>query len=203
MNDELARERELVRRCRAGSEAAYAEFIASRSRLLFSLAVRLAGSPAVAEDVVTATFVEAFRAIERGDERLPLTAWLAGLCVRHARRRVGSGALPARRGLLAGQVRHDVAGSTIAGALSGLPFEARAALLLRFTLGLSAADAAFGLGVAPSAFGACLARGLADLRAQIERPGERVALARPESRPQTALRRGVAFDPRISAGGRD
>ncbi len=82
-----AQERDLVRRCRAGSEAAYTELIAAHGRRLFRLAVRLSGSRATAEDAAQATFRGAFRSIERGEERLPLAAWLTGRCVQEARRR--------------------------------------------------------------------------------------------------------------------
>ena len=155
----------LVHRCRLGSEAAYAELIARTSRLLFTLAVRLVGSPAAAEDLVRDTFVEAFRAIERHEERMPLTPWLAGLCVRRARRRVGSGPrhgpLPVASGRERGLgTKHDLAACVVA-----LPFEERAVLALRFGMGLGVADVALALGIDRDEVRGRLTNVLGELRA--------------------------------------
>jgi RNA polymerase sigma-70 factor (ECF subfamily) len=140
-----AAELDLVRRCRLGSESAYAELIASVGRALFTLAVRLVGSPSAAEAVVRDTFVEAFRAVEDHGERLPLAPWLAGLCVRRARRRVGSG--PLGRPLIGARPdRAGLSGPDLAACLAALPFEQRAVLALRFGMGLGADETALALG---------------------------------------------------------
>ena len=166
MTNGQAPERDLSRRCRAGDDRAYAELVAAHGRGLFTLAFRLVGSRAGAEALVEATILEAFRSIERHEERLPLSVWLAGLCVRQARRRAGSGA--ARRLLPrpTGRIPHDSQDEQgLADALAGLPFEERAAVVLRFVLGLTVADAVVAQDVPHAAVVACLARGLDRLRA--------------------------------------
>ena len=158
-------EPDLVHRCRLGSEAAYAELIARTSRPLFGLAVRLVGSPAVAEDLVRDAFVEAFRAIEQREERLPLRPWLAALCVRRARRRVGSGALRDHQPAVsrAGPARRTE--RDLASCLAALPFGQRAVLALRFGMGLGADDTALALGIDRSEVRRRLAGVLSELRA--------------------------------------
>ena len=160
-----ATEPDLVQHCRLGSEAAYAELISSAGRPLFTLAVRLVGSPVVAETLVRDTFVEAFRAIERHEERLPLTAWLAGLCVRRARRRVRSGPLVRRPLVVSRAERELLSGLDLAGCLAALPFEQRAVLALRFGIGLGADETALALGIDRSEVRRRLAGVLSELRA--------------------------------------
>ena len=157
-------ERELLHRCRLGSEAAYAELIGRTSRPLFALAVRCVGSPVVAETVVRDTLVEAFRAIERREERLPLVPWIVGLCVRRARRRAGSGPLGGRVRAVT-RAEPGRRGRDLDACLAALPFEQRAVLALRFGLGLGADEAAFALGIDRYALIRRLAAALADLRA--------------------------------------
>ncbi|HET7727895.1 MAG TPA: sigma factor, partial [Candidatus Limnocylindrales bacterium] len=55
-------ERELLRRCRAGSEAAYAELVRRYRPRLYRIAYRLTNSVEAAEDAVQETFLAAFRA---------------------------------------------------------------------------------------------------------------------------------------------
>ena len=188
-----AQERDLVRRCRAGSEAAYTELIAAHGRRLFRLAVRLSGSRATAEDAAQATFRGAFRSIERGEERLPLAAWLTGRCVQEARRREPLAGRDRQRtrghGLPAGQPER----APIVDALASLPFEARAVLVLRFAMGLSADETAAALDISSTACHAHLSRGLgmlaraigpdADSVADPVRDTPRAAPTRPQLRP--------------------
>ena len=157
-------EPDLVQHCRLGSETAYAELISSAGRSLFTLAVRLVGSPVVAETLVRDTFVEAFRAIERHEERLPLTPWLAWLCVRRARRRVGSGPLVRRPLVVSRAERGRRTGRDLAACLAALPFEQRAVLALRFGMGLGADETALALGIDRSDVRRRLAGVLSELR---------------------------------------
>ncbi len=94
---EVRDERELVRRCRDGSEAAYAELVRSHRPRLYLLAYRLTGDRETAEDVVQETFLAAFRSIEKVDPRPSLSPWLntivlrtAGRAASRARSRVGA-----------------------------------------------------------------------------------------------------------------
>jgi RNA polymerase sigma-70 factor, ECF subfamily len=79
-------ERELVRRCKEGSEAAYAELIRQHRQRLLNLAYRLTNSREVAEDVVQDTFIAAFRTMERFEPRPSVGPWLTTIAVRFASR---------------------------------------------------------------------------------------------------------------------
>ena len=103
MGDSVWSEQELVRRCKEGSEAAYAELVHQHRSRLLNLAYRLTGDPDLAEDVVQETFLAAFRAMERFEPQPALAPWLNTIAVRlagrHASRRAqapGSLDRPAR-----------------------------------------------------------------------------------------------------------
>ena len=83
---EVRDERELVRRCREGSEAAYAELVRSHRPRLYLLAFRLTGDRETAEDVVQEAFLAAFRSIEKVDPRPSLSPWLNTIVLRMAGR---------------------------------------------------------------------------------------------------------------------
>src|SRR4051794_3100135 len=74
----------LVRRCKEGSEAAYAELVRRHRTRLYTLAYRLLGDREAAEDVVQETFVAAFRAMDRFEPRPSLSAWLNTILLRLA-----------------------------------------------------------------------------------------------------------------------
>ncbi|MHB8672400.1 MAG: RNA polymerase sigma factor [Candidatus Limnocylindrales bacterium] len=86
MNEPGRDERELVRRCREGSESAYAELVRRHRPRLYVLAHRLVGDRETAEDVVQETFLAAFRSIERVDPRPSLDPWLNTIVIRIAGR---------------------------------------------------------------------------------------------------------------------
>ncbi|MHB8399817.1 MAG: RNA polymerase sigma factor [Candidatus Limnocylindrales bacterium] len=79
-------ERELVRRCREGSEAAYAELVRRHRPRLYTLAYRLVGDRETAEDVVQETFLAAFRQIDKVEPRPSLDPWLNTIALRIAGR---------------------------------------------------------------------------------------------------------------------
>jgi RNA polymerase sigma factor (sigma-70 family) len=85
----------LVRRCKEGSEAAYAELVRQHRQRLLNLAARLTNSPHIAEDVVQETFLAAFRSMERFEPRPSVGAWLNAICVRLSSRAVSRS--PGRR----------------------------------------------------------------------------------------------------------
>lgn len=72
LNDEAA----LLARIRAGDKAACAECIDIHSPAVYSLALRLMGNEAEAEDVVQDTFFNAFKAIDSFEGRSSLSTWL-------------------------------------------------------------------------------------------------------------------------------
>jgi len=85
--DEWGRdEQELVRRCKEGSEAAYAALVRLHRPRLYTLAYRLLLDRESAEDVVQETFIAAFRQMERFEPRPSLAAWLNTIALRTATR---------------------------------------------------------------------------------------------------------------------
>ena len=204
-------ESELVRRCKEGQEAAYAELVRRHRPRLFSLAYRLTAQRETAEDVVQETFIAAFRTMERFEPRPSLGAWLNTILIRAAGRaaerneaRAGSSldALLDDDGLLlehvvaAGIAPHDDPAAaaeaaelraTLARAIAGLPFRYRAAVVTRFVLGMDYAEAAAALDIGLNTYKSHLLRGTRILRAALA--GEReeadeVAIARPQLAPQ-------------------
>ena len=185
-------ERELVRRCKEGSEAAYAELVRQHRQRLLNLAARLTNSPHLAEDVVQETFLAAFRSIERFEPRPSVSAWLNAICVRLASRAVSRS--PGRRDdSLDRMMGADAAGDpsrpmgdlmatgdagsdphaaaeaaevrrTVAAAIAELPFKHRTAVVLRYVVGLDYADAARTMDVPLNTYKSHLLRGTRALR---------------------------------------
>lgn len=69
-------ERDLIRRCKAGDEDAWREFIDTYKHVVYSFAYDMLRNPEDAEDVAQEVFINAFRAIGsfRGDARI--STWL-------------------------------------------------------------------------------------------------------------------------------
>jgi RNA polymerase sigma-70 factor (ECF subfamily) len=189
-------ERELVRRCKEGSEAAYAELVRQHRQRLLNLAARLTNSPHLAEDVVQETFLAAFRSMERFEPRPSVGAWLNAICVRLSSRAVSRS--PERRddsldrmldadaagdpsrpagGLLADGTAsadpHAAAEAAevrraVAVAIGQLPFKQRTAVVLRYVVGLDYADAARTMDVPLNTFKSHLLRGTRALRESLD-----------------------------------
>jgi RNA polymerase sigma-70 factor (ECF subfamily) len=187
-------ERDLVRRCREGSESAYAELVRSHRPRLYLLAFRLVGDRETAEDVVQETFLAAFRSIEKVEPRPSLSPWLNTIALRTAgraasrrRSRPGPSLDQAIRGQLGartspaptigeGIVDLDPSGDPhaaaeaaelrrdLAAALIDLPFKYRAAVVLRHIMGLDYAEAARELDLPLNTFKSHLLRGTRLLR---------------------------------------
>jgi RNA polymerase sigma-70 factor (ECF subfamily) len=191
---EVKDERELVRRCREGSESAYAELVRSHRPRLYLLAYRLVGDRETAEDVVQETFLAAFRSIEKVEPRPSLNPWLNTIVLRTAgraasRRRSRPGpsldqAVRADPGSAAsgaptigeGMIDRDPSGDPhaaaeaaelrrdLAAALIDLPFKYRVAVVLRHVMGLDYAEAARELDLPLNTFKSHLLRGTRLLR---------------------------------------
>jgi RNA polymerase sigma-70 factor (ECF subfamily) len=194
---EVRDERELVRRCREGSEAAYAELVRSHRPRLYLLAYRLTGDREAAEDVVQETFLAAFRSIEKVDPRPSLSPWLntivlrtAGRAASRARSRAGSSLDQAtRREAITGSAVDQSLGATLvdfdpvsdphasaeaaelrrdlAAAMIDLPFKYRAAVVLRHVMGMDYAEAAREMDVPLNTYKSHLLRGTKVLRAAL------------------------------------
>ena len=182
-------ERELVRRCKEGSEAAYAELVRQHGVRLVTLAYRLTGSRETAEDVVQETFLAAFRGMERFTPRPSLAAWITTICVRLAgragQRRAATRAasldqlaelgspveVDALFGEASGDRRDPHAAAeaselrqVLMAAIAALPYKQRAAVVLRFVSGLDYAEAAQALDVPLNTYKSHLQRGTRQLR---------------------------------------
>ena len=191
---EVRDERELVRRCREGSEAAYAELVRSHRPRLYLLAYRLIGDRETAEDVVQETFLAAFRSIEKVDPRPSLSPWLNTIVLRTAGRAASRARSRAGSSLDQATPRQAPGGATFAHALGDslvdadpgadphaaaeaaelrqdlatavleLPFKYRAAVVLRHVMGLDYAEAARELDLPLNTFKSHLLRGTKLLR---------------------------------------
>lgn len=191
---EVRDERELVRRCREGSESAFAELVRSHRPRLYLLAYRLTGDRETAEDVVQETFLAAFRSIEKVDPRPSLSPWLntialrtAGRAASRARSRAGSSLdQSTHRDSLTGPATEHTLGSglidfdpetdphasaeaaelrrDLAAALIDLPFRFRAAVVLRHVMGMDYAEAARELDIPLNTYKSHLLRGTKLLR---------------------------------------
>lgn len=191
---EVKDEHELVRRCRDGSEAAYAELVRSHRPRLYLLAYRLTGTRETAEDVVQETFLAAFRQIEKVDPRPSLSPWLNTIVLRTAGRAASRARTRAHASLDQATQRLDLNGHAmshaiadglidadpgtdpheaaeaaelrrdLAAAMLALPFKYRAAVVLRHVMGLDYAEAARELDLPLNTFKSHLLRGTKLLR---------------------------------------
>jgi RNA polymerase sigma-70 factor (ECF subfamily) len=210
-------EPELVRRCKEGSEAAYAELVRRHRPRLFSLAVRLTGQRESAEDAVQETFIAAFRTIERFEPRPSLSAWLNTILIRTAGRaaeRSEARSGPSLDALLDDDdLLQDHAPATrlaaandpaaaaeaaelrvvLSRAIADLPFRYRAAVVTRFVLGMDYAEAAASLDTGLNTYKSHLLRGTRLLREALagQRPGPDQIEEEPQQRVEP---RPAAFD---------
>ncbi len=156
-----------------GDPGPLGELFDRASPQLLALALHLCGNPADAEDALQATFVTAIGRRADWDSARPVLPWLCGILTlqtkkigeRRVRRREaelpelvledGSPVDASERRELVGKLRHHV---------DQLPQEQRQVLLLQLEHGLSPAEVAEVLGVAPGTVRMRLHRGLKALR---------------------------------------
>lgn len=193
MTEWVRDEVELVRRCREGSDAAYAVLVREHRPRLFTLAYRLTGDRATAEDAVQEAFLAAFKAIDRFEPKPSLAAWLNTITVRIAKRAAtrtrtradtslstmeGDGnPQPTALGLADPGVDGDPVAAAesaelraqVSAAIERLPFNYRTAVVLRFVTGLDYAAAAGAMDVPLNTFKSHLLRGTRLLRADLAR----------------------------------
>lgn len=81
----------LIRRCRAGEEAAFEEMVAAYHRRVWSIAYQMSGDPDDADDITQEAFVRVYRSIGRFREESSFSTWLyritMNLCTDFLRRR--------------------------------------------------------------------------------------------------------------------
>ncbi|MFQ5599961.1 MAG: RNA polymerase sigma factor [Candidatus Krumholzibacteriia bacterium] len=155
--------RSLVRAARARHPGAFRQLVEMYMRSIYGIAYRLMGNHDDADDVAQETFVRAYEALERYDERYTMYTWLRTIATRVALNEIDK----RRRRQTAGGERFEVAAQTVQEtaanpeesfegeetrrrlekALATLPEEFRVTLTLRTYDELSYAEIAAALGV--------------------------------------------------------
>jgi RNA polymerase sigma factor (sigma-70 family) len=185
--DAVAEEAELVERARAGDPDAYGDLVTMHQAAAFRVAYLLLGSPADAEDAAQDAFVKAHAALWRFRAGRPFRPWLleiVGNEARNRRRSLGRRArlLDRAGALLRGAAPPDTAAAEVVvlagearaevrAALGALRREERAVVACRYLLDLSEAETAAALGIPAGTVKSRLSRGLARLRAELDRAG--------------------------------
>jgi RNA polymerase sigma-70 factor, ECF subfamily len=160
-NPARTEEMALVERCRRGDLAAFEELYKAHAGKLFSVACRMLGNPADAEDLLQEIFLSAHRKLEgfRGDSALG--TWLYRLATNHcldylrsraARTSQVTDALDDERGHFeperAGLADRSITKMDLERALAQLPEGCRAAFVLHDVEGLEHREVAEALGIA-------------------------------------------------------
>ena len=159
---------------RRSREKAFDSLYRDHFREIFGYALALLHSPADAEDATQATFLNAYRALERGERPRHAASWLRTIALnvcrehfRRASRRPDEVSLEEDPGDLVVEAPEPAIGDVIRG-LSHLPFNQRAALVMREFEGRSMAEIAGLLEVTSSAVETLLFRARRALREQLD-----------------------------------
>jgi len=141
----------LIARSRSGDWEAFAGLIRMHQRMIHSLAYRMSGSAADAEDLAQETFIRAYRALDSYRGGAKFSSWLyriaLNLCLRWRRLEIRRGAADrewARAG--ARDTAPDARSERVQEALLMLPPKQRAAVVLTVFDGMSHSEAATMLG---------------------------------------------------------
>ncbi len=170
----------LVERARAGDMDAFEELVMRHAERLFATLRSFGLDDAEAHEVAQETFLRAWRALPRFEARARFFTWLYRIgfneAQRHLARRPPPGLLvsselapvsdlPAREPGPADQAENEELRATLHRALSEIPIELRAPVVLRDVEGLSTREAASVLELGEAAFKSRLHRGRLALRA--------------------------------------
>src|SRR6185503_4261521 len=160
-NPARAEEMALVERCRHGDLAAFEELYKAHAGKLFSVACRMLGNPADAEDLLQEIFLSAHRKLDGFRGESALGTWLYRLATNHcldylrsraARTSQVTDALDDERGVFepgrAGLAERAITKMDLERALVQLPEGCRAAFLLHDVQGLEHREVAEALGIA-------------------------------------------------------
>jgi len=180
-------DRELVRRARGGEYEAFEALVSRYERRVYSLALRMVGREADAEDVVQETFLSVVEHLREFREESAFAGWLLRIAANHAlkllRKRRGLSTVPLgdEEGLERPEViarwkeePERLAGRPevkrlLAAALGELDEKHRAVFLLRDVEGLSTEAAAEALGITPGNVKVRLLRARLKLRERLTR----------------------------------
>jgi len=176
-------ELDLVRRARSGDAEAFREIVQAHSRPLWRAAYRVLNDAAAAEDAVQNAFLNAWRTLDRFDDRAQLSTWLYRIVMNAAidlrrqrsRRQALAGALPEDdHGQItvkspAADPHREAVWRQIAerarDAIADLSETERTAVLLRHFEGCTTAEIAHALGSDESAAKQAVFRAVRKLRA--------------------------------------
>jgi RNA polymerase sigma-70 factor (ECF subfamily) len=176
-----AEEVEYVTRARQGNEAAWEWLVRRYQEPVFRLAYLIMGDADDAEDVAQETFVRAYLSLNRFDASRPLRPWLMQITAnlsRNRRRSLGrywgalqrffqasdTHSLSPAADTTGAAVQHRLEAAQLWQAVRQLPSGAQDTVYLRYFLGLSEAETADALGVAPGTVKSRMHRALQRLR---------------------------------------
>lgn len=176
---------QLVERARAGDDRAFADLVRRHQRRALRLAMAICGSMEEAEDAVQDAFVKAHGALDRVHPHAPVRPWLLQVVANTARnhrrstwRRTAAHRRAAARAPEAEMSSVNdhpddlavraVVDDALWAAVAGLNERDRRIVALRYFAGLSEAETAATLDVAPGTVKSRTARALGRLRAELE-----------------------------------
>jgi RNA polymerase sigma-70 factor, ECF subfamily len=164
---ERADDRELVERARAGDLDAFGELVSTYERRVASVLYRLLDDPRDVEEATQDVFVQAWRNLGRFRGHSQLFTWLYRIAVNEAlmrkrRKRHDLQELDDR--LAAAPDPEPGLRELLVRALAALPFEHRAAVVLRDVEGLSNVEVAEALGISVAAAKSRIHRGRLQIR---------------------------------------
>jgi RNA polymerase sigma-70 factor (ECF subfamily) len=180
-----AQERALIARARAGDETAFAQLVTEHSARVYGALRRFGLTAQEADEVAQEVFLRAWRGMPRFEERSQFSTWLYRIAFNEAQRRLGRRPPPAASSRLDDEDAIAALPAAIdtgpqartldrefeqmlEQALTQLPADLRAAVVLRDLEGLSTEEAAAVAGVRQAAFKSRLHRGRMQLRALLE-----------------------------------
>jgi RNA polymerase sigma factor (sigma-70 family) len=158
---------------RGTSDLAFERLYRRHRRDVYSFVLRDLRNPEDAEDVTQAAFLNAYRALQRGNEPEKPKAWLFTIAQNVTRRRFRTRAASAQQveldvDLLVAPEAEGPTATEIRAALARLRPKQRAALVLREVAGFSYAEIADELGLSISAVETLIFRGRRALRVELE-----------------------------------
>jgi RNA polymerase sigma-70 factor (ECF subfamily) len=152
-------ERDVVRRAQAGDTAAYAALVRSHQAMAFRAAYLITRSAEDAEEATQDGFVKAWRALDRFRDEAPFRPWLMRIVTNEALNKVRSRQRRRAREVMAplevsappaeAEALSRADADTLLAAVDRLPDKYRLAVSYLYLLGLSEAETAEALEVAP------------------------------------------------------
>lgn len=182
---------DLVQQCTTGDESACTRLVTDYQRMVFQLALHLLGDAQEAMDLSQEVFLRVFRTLPQFRGQSSLRTWIYRIVLNQAsnrqrwwRRRFRShqvaldehveshGELPESRSYAMPDrvLQQNETAARVWAALSDLPFDQRAAIVLREIDGLSYEEIAESLGIAVGTVKSRLARARLNLRGALREP---------------------------------